>query len=127
MNGTTILVAGIGLAHQMTLRIVGDCTPETLARKVGNIETAGSVLAHAIISEDFLIQKKLQDKDLLYKTGGFADKLGIKVGEGLQLSDDYAKSVKVDMATFMPYMQAVFAATDCIHRRADRRPTWTEK
>ena len=113
MNGNKILAASIGIGHQLTLAVVSDCTPETLAKKVGNIETAGSVLAHAIITEDFFIQKKLQDKELLYQTGGFAPKIGISLGDaGPQLSEAFAQSVKMDMATFMPYLQAVFAATD---------------
>jgi hypothetical protein len=113
LNGNQVLAASIGFAHQLTLAIVGDCTAETLAKKVdGTVEPAGALLAHAIITEDYFIQTRLQGKDLLYRTGGFDAQLGIEVGEGPRLSTEWATTLKLDMATFTPYLQAVYAATD---------------
>ena len=113
MNGTSVLASSLGFAHQLTSAVVGDCSPETLARRVdGTIESAGSILAHAVISEDFFIQSMMQGEPLLYKSGGFASSLNLGDIERPVQTPEWAATIKLDMSTFTPYMQAVFAATD---------------
>ena len=112
MNGPAVLSASLGFAHQLTFAVVGDCTPETLARRgEGTVESAGAILAHAIMSEDYFIQAMMQSKPLLYTSGGFDASLNLGTDRPVQ-TPEWAAKIKLDMATFTPYMQAVFAATD---------------
>ena len=114
MNGAEILLASIKFNHQLTGAVCGDCTPETLAKPVGGstINTAGTILAHAVLSEDFFVQAMMKHEPLIFASGGWAEKTGIPPTDRPMQTPEFASGVKLNMATFTPYMQAVFAATE---------------
>jgi DinB superfamily len=114
MNGVEVLLASIKFTHGFAATVVGDCTPETLSKRVagGNVNAIGAILAHAVGSEDFFVQRMMKNEPLIFVSGGWGAKTGINLPDQPQQSPDWTDGVKVDWATFMPYAQAVFASTE---------------
>ncbi len=114
MNGPDILLATIKFNHQLTGAVCGDCTADLMAKSVdgGTINTAGAILAHAVVSEDFFIQVMMKGQPLLFKSGGWEAKTGIAAPDRPMQTPEWSGALKLDPATFLPYMQAAFAATE---------------
>ncbi len=114
MNGPEVLLASMKFNHQMTMAIASDCPAEMLAKKVAGstINPAGAILVHAVTDEDLFIQGMMQGKPPIMKSGGWEAKTGISMPASPMQTPDWANGVTIDPATFLPYAQAVFAATE---------------
>ena len=114
MNGVEVLKAAIGMAHQSVGMVCGDCNSSAFDYKGdgSTINQPGAILAHAVFAEDLFVQGMMQGKQPLYVSDGWQAKTGVPFPPTPAQTPEWAATVHVDMATFNPYVEAVFAATD---------------
>ena len=63
--------------------------------------------------EDAFVQSRFQGKPTIYQSGGWEQNTGIPFpGIPPAITPEWASALKMDLATFPEYAEAVFAATD---------------
>ena len=88
----------------------GDALNKQLAD--ATISSPASVYAHAVFSEDAIVNGMLQGKPPLFQSGGWEAKTGVAFpGEQPSLGE-WAKDFRMDYPKFKAYADAVFAQTD---------------
>ncbi len=101
--------------HDALQGMADDCGPELLNEQLpgATITSIASIYAHVVCAEDAFLQMRLRDLPSIYESEGWQARTGIAfVGMPPALTPEWAKSVTMDLGTFRPYAQAVFAATD---------------
>ncbi len=71
-----------------------------------------AALIHLLVGEDFFVQGLIQGRPLLWDTGGWAAKTGVKIAPGGGVGWDEIRDTPVSLASVLPYQQAVQTATD---------------
>jgi hypothetical protein len=114
MSTASILKQQIAGNHDILEQTIGDCRQETLDRALpgATITSIGSIYAHVVFSEDFLVHGLLQGKPTLHQAQGWGPKLSVAMPASPMLDRAWAATVKMDLASFREYTRAVYAATD---------------
>lgn len=111
MRAQELMQVQYAQAHQVMEAAIADCDEEALTKVVGgNIGTVGAIYAHAVFDEDGWIAG-VTGEPTLWESGGWSGRTGLEEISGRQ-SQEWAQSVKYDLATFREYAQAVYAQTD---------------
>jgi hypothetical protein len=85
----------------------------------GTANSISAIYIHSLNSEDFFVQALLQGKARLWEENGCAEKTGIMKTPGYSGGWEEFKHMQVDLALFLDYQQAVWAATDAYLEKLD--------
>jgi hypothetical protein len=114
VNATSVLREQLKDAHELLETTLADVTADQLQwSPPGKANPLGASYAHVLMSEDMIINGLLRKQAPLAMTG-WAGKLGLSEPHPAPGSDwnEWARSVKIDLAALKKYGQAVFAASD---------------
>jgi hypothetical protein len=111
MDVKTMLQQQMGALHAVLEAAVGDCSAETLAKKLpgSTINSVGAIYAHTVFGEDGILNGLVRGQAPVYYGSGWAPKIGIDMPQGTMEPD---WSVSLDLDTFRQYAAAVYQATD---------------
>ena len=112
MNAQTAIQHQLAILHGGLSQLLPNTDPSTLNKSLPAAElgSVGAIFAHLVCSQDAFVQARFQGKPTIFESGGWAAKTGVPfVGEQ---SLEVARSITIDPATFQPYAQEVFAATE---------------
>lgn len=110
MDAMGLMKQEVGWAHDYLDMVTADITPEQLDWIPPGIANPGAaVLAHAVTEEDFICAL-LAGKRPLYE-GQWAGRTGVS-DPRLGMTSEWARIVKLDLAAFRTYTQAVYAEVD---------------
>jgi len=72
------------------------------------------LLWHSVRTEDIVVNDRLQRKDTVWATGGYAARLGLpSTGQGTGMTEEQADAVRAeDLSTWREYQSATWKATD---------------
>lgn len=112
MEARELLRAQFQTIHQFLDMTIADCSPEVLEKKddAWTINKVGSLYAHIVLSEDMMLNGMGKGGDLVLKSDGWEEKLGIHDASPRQ--DEHLADLTIDLETFCEYAKAVAAATD---------------
>jgi hypothetical protein len=113
MNVQQTVAQQLGFWHGTLNGMMADCG-EALNRPVPNatINSIAAVYAHAVWSEDAIVNGMLLGKPLIYESGGWEAKTGVKFPGAPPMMADWGKTIRMDFPKFKEYADAVFANTD---------------
>lgn len=114
MDARPIVLAQFQMSHRFLGQIIDDCAPDLLTRPMpGNVASIGVIFAHTAIAEDYLVNVAGLERPMLYTSDGWQEKTrGPKVDRPEQNAAFAAAIAGSDMAAFLDYARAVFAATE---------------
>ena len=95
--------------------MLGDCDAELLNKTLprATIGSIASIYAHLVFAEDVFVHARFQEGQPLYQSGGWEEKAGVRSpGIPPAITPEWASALKMDLPTFQPYAETVFAATD---------------
>lgn len=96
-------------SHSMLQTVINGLTAEDLWRDPpGNSNRIGAIYAHAVGVEDLYIQQILQDKPLVWESGGWGEKLGRPTAPNLWESE----ATPTNLDAFLPYRRTVYSASE---------------
>lgn len=114
MDARETVIGQYKFAHGVLLQVIGLATPETMHTKLpgSNIDTIASTFAHIVFAEDSIVNGMALGGAPVFVSGGWAGKTGTDMPQSPRQNHEWASSVKLDLARFTPYAQAVFASTE---------------
>ena len=116
MNAQEAVKQQLGFWHGILGQVMADCDTKALnARLPGaSIGSIASIYAHAVFSEDGIVNGMLQGKQTLYEAGGWEAKTGAKwPGTPPLQRPEWSAAVNMkDRPAFDEYAKAVYAATE---------------
>ena len=112
MNAQEAVRQQLNFWHGVSGQVMGDCGDRLNERGGKQIGSISSIYAHIVFGEDGIVNGMLQGKPLLFTEQGFDKKTGVPHPGGPFQNEDWASSVKMDLAPFQEYATAVFAQTD---------------
>ncbi len=91
---------------------IKDCTPEVIEKtdNAWTVNKIGSLYAHIVLGEDMMVGGMGKSGDMVLKTDGWEEKLGIDAPSGRL--DEALAGLTIDLDVFREYAGAVGAATD---------------
>jgi uncharacterized damage-inducible protein DinB len=95
-------------SHSLLQTVLSDAGGLLFRPAPGNTNSIGATYAHAVGVEDLYIQRILQDKEMVWDSGGWASKLGRETAPN-QWEKDPAP---FDTDAFLAYRRAVYTATE---------------
>lgn len=112
MDARSLLKEQITGAHRILNSALGGLPQEMVTvQPPGTANSIGATLAHVVLDEDWLISQAMGEP-LLYTGKGFEQKIGLAAPTGPFVTEEWARGVKLELAPFMEYAQAVFARTE---------------
>ncbi len=110
MNALSYLRTEIDWAHELLAMTMIDVTPE-MAQVIpsGVANPLGAIYAHAILAEDGIINGLLKQSSPLFASS-WVGKTGVAAPQ-MQLTLEWARSLKPDLQQLGEYAQAVYKAT----------------
>ena len=112
MEARSLLTQQITGAHRILNSALGGLEQSAvLIQPPGTANSIGATLAHVVLDEDWLVSKAMGE-DLLFTGKGFDQKIGIASPTGPFVTQEWARGVKLELAPFLEYAQAVFARTE---------------
>lgn len=113
MNGVEVLLAGWRMNHNVAREVLATTPADVLhERQSKDVNPAGAILVHAVLVEDYFVQGTCNGGPPLAETGGWSAKTGVEFTETSFQTDDWGDRVRLDVARFMPYVEAVFARSE---------------
>ncbi len=115
MNVQTAIQQQLAGAHGTIRSMVQECDAQTLNRTLPNatIGSIASVYAHLVFAEDVFVHARFQEIEPLYLAQGWQAKASVPFpGIPPAITPEWVASVRMDLTTFQPYADAVFAATE---------------
>jgi hypothetical protein len=111
MNAISYIRQEIEWGHQLLEMVTADLTPD-LAQWTppGIANPVGALFAHAVLSEDVVVNGMLRQSAPLYASS-WAGKSGVQAPQG-NLSLDWARGLKPNLPMLREYAKAVYAATN---------------
>jgi len=77
------------------------------------IGSIASIYAHLVFAEDVFVHTRFQEREPLYLAGGWEAKTGVPFpGIPPAITPEWAAALRMDLATFQPYADTVFADTE---------------
>ena len=112
MEAKELLRAQFQTMHQFLDMTIADCSPEVLEKRdnAWTINKIGALYAHIILAEDMMLNVMGKEGELVLKSDGWAEKLGIDNASPRQ--DEHLADLTIDLEAFREYAKAVAAATD---------------
>jgi hypothetical protein len=103
----------LGFWHGTLNNIVSDCG-EALNKPVdgATINSIAAVYAHAVCSEDMIVNGMLQGNSPMFKSDEWQPKIGVSFPGDQPFMGEWGKSFTMDFPKFKAYADAVFANTD---------------
>jgi hypothetical protein len=107
---TTTLREQMQALHYTIEAAIGDCSDETVARKLpdSTINSIGAIYAHTVFGEDGLLNGLMLGKSPVYYAGGWAEKIGLEMPQG-SMEPDW--NISLDIGLFRQYASEVYKAT----------------
>jgi hypothetical protein len=120
MEAREVVIAQFKTAHGILQQVLADVSPAALHHRLSgaSIDTVASTFAHLVFAEDALVNGTALGGAPLFVTGGWAGKTGTDMPQTPGQNHDWAATVKLDLAKFMPYARAVFANTEEVLAKA---------
>ncbi len=114
MDAREVVIAQFKLSHGLLQQIIAGLSPVALQHTLdgASIDTVASTFAHLVFAEDTLVNRLAFGGAVVFETGGWAGKTGTDMPSTPGQSHEWAATVALDLARFMPYAQAVFANTE---------------
>lgn len=105
----------LGMWHNVVGGMVAQCG-DALNKNIdgATITSIASVYAHAVFSEDFIVNGMLQGKPPIIQQDGWAEKLGVAPSspESPSIQPEWGRNLKMDLPKFQEYAKQVFSNTD---------------
>lgn len=119
MDVREVVIAQFKMSHSILQQVMAGVAPEVLNRKLdgSDIDSVGSTFAHLVFAEDGIVNGMAAGTAPVFMSGGWAGKTGTDMPGDPRQSHEWAATVKLDLAKFMPYASAVFANTEEILAR----------
>lgn len=114
MQAIDVLRGQLRQAHDVLEFAIEGFTHEQLHATFPNstLQAPGVIYLHAVTCEDFYLSENLNTGPLIYTSQGWAEKLGIDIGNGY-LTPEWCATVRIDnLPLLREYAQAVYAASD---------------
>ena len=93
--------------------VIRDLTNEQLNwAPPGTANPIGTTLVHAIMGEDSFVQRIIQGRSLVWDTGHWSERTGLKALPGRGTSWEESNSTKLSLADLLAYQREVRSATD---------------
>ena len=109
MNASEAILTLLRDSHSMLQTVMNGVETTDLWRQPpGNANRIGAIYCHAVGVEDLYIQKILQDRPLVWESGGWAEKLGRGTSPNMWESE----GIEVNLDAFLPYRRAVYTASE---------------
>ncbi|MGE0601450.1 MAG: DinB family protein [Dehalococcoidia bacterium] len=114
MDVRELVISQFKMAHGILLQVMADVPNEIANKKLAGseIDTVGSTFAHLVFGEDGIVNGLCLGRPPVFMSGGWAGKTGTDMPSDLRQSHEWASSVQMDVAKFLPYAKAVFANTE---------------
>lgn len=114
MNVQELLMQQVKGYHEILELTVGDCGQDTLDKNLpgATITSIGSIYAHVILSEDFIVHGMLQGKPALCQAPGWSSRTNVSLPSGPEFKPEWARGVKLNLKAFQEYAKSVYAATE---------------
>jgi hypothetical protein len=110
MNAVAVIRDGVQWGHQLLEMVMGDVTDEQARwAPPGLANPIGALYAHALLSEDAIVNGMLQGGAPLFATS-WAGQAGVEAPQ-FHLTVDWARGLKPDLAALRQYGPAVAAST----------------
>lgn len=93
---------------------VADCTDDSLHLNLdgARISNIASIYAHAVFSEDGIINGMLQGKAPIFHADGWGAKLSVQMPTNPAMDVEWGREVRMELPLFREYAKAVFANTE---------------
>jgi len=105
----------LGFWHGTLDQMLADCGQEVLNKSLpeATITSIGSIYAHIVFSEDFIVHGMLQGKPPVYQAQAWGPRLRVQMpGPPPFLSPEWGRAAKVDLDSFQGYAKEVYGASD---------------
>jgi hypothetical protein len=110
MDALSVLRDGIQWGHGLVEQVMADVTPEQAhTAPPGSAHSIAAIYAHALLAEDGIINMMLRGDEPLFASA-WAQGCGVP-NPTMFLSEEWSRSLKVDLDALRRYSQAVSAAT----------------
>jgi len=113
MNLQSTVQSQLSFWHPVLDGMVAECGQDVIAKNLpdATITSIGSIYAHIVMGEDFIVNGMLQGKPAIYESGGYKAKIGISFDGRPSLDQEWARKVVLDFPQFQEYAKAVYANT----------------
>lgn len=113
MNVQETVKQQLGFWHGTLNGMMSDCG-DALNKPVAGatINSVAAIYAHAVWSEDAIVNGMLRGKPLIYTSDGWEGRTGVKFPGAPPAMADWGKTIQMDFPKFKEYADAVFANTD---------------
>jgi len=114
MDTLTLLKKLITSKNEFAEAVLGELTDESLNwTPPGTANSIGVNLLHVAGGDDYFLQECIQQKPLVWSTGGWAEKIGLAIPPGgTPESWQIAKTTHFPLEPVLAYYRAVCAVTD---------------
>lgn len=114
MDVRELVISQFKMAHSILLQVMTDVPNEVANKKLAGseIDTIGSTFAHLVFAEDGIINAMALGGAPVFMSGGWAGKTGTDMPAAPRQSHEWAATVQLDVAKFLPYAKAVFENTE---------------
>jgi hypothetical protein len=114
MDVRELVISQFKMTHGILLQVMGDVSNETANKKLAGseIDTIGSTFAHLVFAEDGIVNGMAMGGAPVFMSGAWAGKTGTDMPSDVRQNHDWAASVSLDVAKFLPYAKAVFTNTE---------------
>lgn len=114
MNVQSAVQLQLSFWHPVLDQMVGDCSGEVLNKSLpgATVTSIGSILAHTVYAEDYIVNAMIQGKPTTHEAGGWKSKTNVTFDGQPSLNPEWAKNLKLELGPFREYAQAVYGATD---------------
>lgn len=105
----------LGFWHGILEGMLTECSSEVLHKSLPDwkANTIAATYTHTVFAEDGIVNGMLQGKTPIYQAEGWQAKTGVAFpGVPPAITPEWSGALKLDLETFKPYAQAVYAATD---------------
>lgn len=114
MDTQTLLRKLIASTNNLAEAVLGELTVESLNwTPPGTANSIGVNLLHVAGGDDYFLQECIQQKPMVWSTGGWSEKIGLEIPPGsTPESWKIAKTTHLPLEPVLAYYQAVCAVTD---------------
>ncbi len=114
MDVRELVISQFKMSHGIILQVMADVSNEAANKKFAGseIDTIGSTFAHLVFAEDGIVNGMALGGAPVFMSGGWAGKTGTDMPANPRQSHEWAASVQLDVAKFLPYAKAVFTNTE---------------
>ncbi len=120
MDRRSVLRGQYAFAHEMLEGTIKKCPLELLTKSIEGSLTnpIGATYAHAVITEDLLLVRWLQNREPVFEEGNWGAKVGMELPQSAMVTPEWAKSVRFELEPMRAYAAAVRATVDGFIDRA---------